>query len=358
MAYSQTIPFYIGTYTKAGISEGVYRCTIDTVSGELGECVLAAKIGNPSFLTFSIDGRFAYAVSEAGGNGEVAAFKVDGASGALELINRKPSGGSSACHVVLDKTGRYLFAANYRSAAVSVTPVNADGSLGEMSSLVRHEGETVADGKTKKPHAHSVNISSDNRFVFVADLGLDKIMIYRLDVEKGVITANTPAFVKLTDGAGPRHTAFSPDEKYLYSINELNSTISVLAFDGESGALTHKQTISTLPADFTGWNACAEVRISSSGKFLYGSNRGHNSIAVFSINPGDGTLSFIEHQASGIDTPRNFNIDPTGKWCLVANQKSDTVIVFEINPQTGKFKPTTNKIKGLIRIMNRSHYGY
>jgi len=344
MIYAETIPFYIGTYTKGGLSEGIYRSELDVQSGAIKDCILAAKAVNPSFLTSDKDGRFVYAVSESDGQGAVEAFKIDKASGSLEFINRRPSGGSSACYVSIDMTGKYLFAANYGSGTVSVTPIKQDGSLAETSCLVQHQGETVAD-KTRSPHAHSVKVSSDNRFVFVADLGLDKVMIYGFDAEKGVISPGEPAFVKLKDGSGPRHFVFAPNGKYMYVINELGGTIAVLTYDAAAGALSEVQTISTLPAGLGGWNACAEVCIDPQGRFLYGSNRGHNSIAVFSINQSDGMLKAVQCQAEGIDTPRNFCIDPTGKFCLVANQKSDCIIVFKINPQTGALEPTEYKIK-------------
>ncbi len=345
MLYAQTIPFYIGTYTKGGLSEGIYRSELDLESGAIADCVLAAKSTNPTFLTLNKDCTFLYGSSESDGQGAVEAFKVDAKSGSLEFVNRQRAGGSSTCHVVIDRTGRYLFAASYGSGIVSVTAIKEDGSLGETSCLVQHESETAVDGKIKAPHAHSVNLSGDNRFVFVADLGLDKVMIYRFDADKGVISPNEPAFVRLKPGSGPRHTRFAPDGRHLYVINELDSTISVLAYDGQAGVLKEVQAISTLEAGFTGWNACAEVCIDPQGKFLYGSNRGHNSIAVFSINQSDGTLKPVGHQKAGIDTPRNFAIDPSGKFCLVANQKSDSIIVFKINPQTGALEPTENKIK-------------
>ncbi|MHC4495268.1 MAG: lactonase family protein, partial [Planctomycetota bacterium] len=202
----------------------------------------------------------------------------------------------------------------------------------------------VNPNRQKGPHAHSINVSADDRFAFVADLGIDKVMIYKLDVEKGTIAANNPAFAKLKPGAGPRHFAFAPNGKYAYVINELHCTVTAFAYDQASGALTEIQTIPTLPETFDGSNSCAEVRVHPNGRFLYGSNRGHDSIAVYRINRRKGTLTFVEHETADIKTPRNFNIDPTGKFCLVANQGSDSVVVFKINRRTGSLEPTGNKI--------------
>jgi len=222
---------------------------------------------------------------------------------------------------------------NYGSGSASVIPIAADGSLASVN-LRRQKG----------PHAHSINISPDNRFAFVADLGLDKIMIYKLNVDKGTITANNPAFAKVKPGAGPRHFTFGADGRYAYVINELDGTITAFSYEPASGTLTEIQSITTLPKDFSGSSSCAEVRVHPSGKFLYGSNRGHDSIAVYRIDPAKGTLTFVEHEKADIKTPRNFNIDPTGKFCLVANQGGDSIVVFRIDKKTGALEPTGKKI--------------
>jgi 6-phosphogluconolactonase len=198
--------------------------------------------------------------------------------------------------------------------------------------------------RQKEPHAHSINVSPDNRFAFVADLGIDKIMIYRLDTEKGTIEKNSPPFISVRPGAGPRHFAFHPNGKYAYVINELDCTVTAFSYKPASGTLTNIQTITTLPNEFDGSNTCAEVRVHPNGKFLYGSNRGHDSIAVYWIDSDKGTLTFVEHETTDIKTPRNFNIDPTGKFCLVANQGSNSVVVFRINQKTGALTPTGHKI--------------
>lgn len=342
---AESLPVYFGTYTAGdGLSKGIYRSVLDLETGKLAEPALAAEIKNPSFLEIHPGGKFLYAVSEASGAGTVSAYAIDAETGNLKFLNQQPSGGSGPCHVNVDRTGKNVLVANYGSGSVSVIPIKPDGTLAEPTTVVQHEGSSVNPSRQKEPHAHSINLSPDNRFAFVADLGIDKIMIYKLDAEKGTIVPNDPAFVKLKPGSGPRHFAFHPNGKFAYVINELASTVTAFAYEPASGALSEIQTITTLPADFHGSNGCAEVRVHPNGKFLYGSNRGHDSIAVYRIDPAKGTLTFVEHETSDIKTPRNFNIDPTGAFCLVANQGSDSVVVFRIDPQTGALEPTGHKI--------------
>jgi len=342
---AESLPVYFGTYTSGDNgSRGIYRSVLDTETGELSAPVLAAEAKNPSFIEIHPGGRFIYAVSESGGAGTVSAYAIDPDTGNLKLLNSQPSGGSGPCHVNIDHAAKNVLVANYGSGSASVIPIAADGSLAEPTGFVQHEGSSVNPQRQKGPHAHSINVSPDNRFAFVADLGLDKIMIYKLDVEKGTIAANNPAFVKVKPGAGPRHFAFGAEGRYAYVINELDGTVTAFSYEPASGTLTEIQTITTLPDDFAGRSSCAEVRVHPGGKFLYGSNRGHDSIAVYRIDPAKGTLTFVEHEKAGIKTPRNFNIDPTGKFCLVANQGADSVIVFRIDQETGALEPTGNKI--------------
>jgi 6-phosphogluconolactonase len=342
-AGSKSLPVYFGTYT-GGESKGIYRSVLDLETGELSAPVLAAEAKNPSFLEIHPNGRFLYAVSESGAAGMVSAYAIDKQTGILVLLNQAPSGGVGPCHVNIDHTGKNALVTNYGSGSASVIPIELDGKLAKPSSFVQHEGSSVNPNRQKEPHAHSANLSPDNRFAFVADLGIDKIMIYRLDAEKGTIVPNDPPFVKLKPGSGPRHFAFHPNGKFAYVINELACTVTAFAYEPASGMLSEIQTIPTLPADFGGSSSCAEVRVHPNGKFLYGSNRGHDSIAVYRIDPAKGTLTFVEHETADIKTPRNFNIDPTGKFCLVANQGSDSVVVFRIDAQTGALEPTGHKI--------------
>jgi len=342
-AYGESMPVYFGTYSS-GPSKGIYRSSLDLDSGRLAEPVLVAEAKNPSFLEIHPSGRFLYAVSEAGGAGSVSAYEIDSATGGLKLLNQKPSGGSGPCHVNIDHAGKNVLVANYGSGSAAVIPIEPDGRLAEPTSVVQHTGSGANPKRQQGPHAHSVNISADDRFAFIADLGIDKTMIYRLDVEKGTITANNPAFVQLKPGAGPRHFTFSADGRYAYVINELDCTVTAFTYDAASGTLTPIQSVPTLPEDFDGQSTCAEVRVHPNGKFLYGSNRGHDSIAVYRIDPDKGTLTFVEHETTDIKTPRNFNMDPTGKYCLVANQGSDSIVVFRIDQNTGALEPTGQKI--------------
>ena len=342
---AKSLPVYFGTYTSGDNgSKGIYRSKLDTDTGELSAPVLAAEAKNPSFIEIHPSGKYLYAVSESGGAGTVSAYVINPNTGGLKFLNQQPSGGSGPCHVNIDHAGRNVLVANYGSGSASVIPIAADGKLAEPTGFVQHEGSSVNPRRQKGPHAHSINVSPDNRFAFVADLGLDKVMIYRLNVNKGTIITNDPAFAKVKPGAGPRHFAFGADGKYAYVINELDGTVTAFAYEPASGALTEIQTVTTLPDGFAGSSSCAEGRVHPSGRFLYGSNRGHDSIAVYRIDPAKGTLTFVEHERAGIKTPRNFNIDPTGKFCLVANQGGNSVVVFRIDQKTGTLEPTEHKI--------------
>ncbi|MCX7047693.1 MAG: lactonase family protein [Candidatus Sumerlaeota bacterium] len=345
MVSAESLPVYFGTYSGgAGGSKGIYRSAFDLQTGQLTEPVLAAETANPTFLAIHPNGKFLYSVSETGGAGSVSAFAIAPETGNLTLLNKQPSGGGGPCYVAVDHAGRNLLVANYGTGSASVVPIKSNGELGTPTGFTQHEGSGPNPKRQDKPHAHSINVSPDDRFAFVADLGLDKIMVYKLDVEKGTITPGNPPFVKVKPGAGPRHFTFAPNGKFAYLINELDGTIDAFSYDAESGALKEIQTVPTLPKDFKGNSTCAEVRVHPNGKFLYGSNRGHDSIAVYRLDPAQGTLTFVEHQTTGIKTPRNFCIDPTGKFGLVANQDSNSVIVFRIDPETGTLKPTDAKV--------------
>jgi len=342
---AESLPVYFGTYTRPdNSSKGIYRSALDLETGRLSAPALAAEIKNPSFIEIHPNGKYLYAVSEAGTAGTVTAFAIDTASGHLNLLNRQPSRGSGPCHVNIDRAGKNVLVANYGSGSATVIPIKSDGALAEPTGFVQHRGSSINERRQKGPHAHSINPSPDNRYAYVADLGIDKIMIYKLDAEKGTITANNPPSANLKPGAGPRHFAFAPNGKQAYIINELHCTVTAFDYNPATGALDEIQTVTTLPDGFDGSNSCAEVRVHPTGKFLYGSNRGHDSIAVYRIDPAKGTLSFVEHETADIKTPRNFNIDPTGKFCLVANQGAGSVVVFRIDQKTGSLQPTGNKI--------------
>jgi 6-phosphogluconolactonase len=320
---------YIGTYTS-GRSEGIYVCRLDLASGELRRINVAKNVVNPSFLTIDRQARFLYAVNEVAKfegkpTGALSSFSIDRQTGALTFLNQQPSAGAGPCHLTLDGTNKFLFAANYDVGSVAVLPVH-NGRLLAPVEVVQHHGSSIPPSRQQGPHAHCVLLDGANRYLFVADLGLDKIMIYRLDSTSGKLTPNNE--VNLKPGAGPRHFKFHPTGKWGYVINEINSTITVFTYLTKLGTLTEIQTVSTLPADFSGKNSCAEIAIAPSGKFVYGSNRGHDSIVVFSIDQRTGQLNLVQHVSTQGKTPRNFAIDPAGEFLLAANQNSDNVVTF------------------------------
>ena len=334
---------YVGTYTS-GESKGIYRLRLDLASGALvaeGEPTTAVS---PSWVILDGDRRFLYAVNETGDGpsdpaGGVSAFAVDDKSGALTFLDRQPSGGPAPCHLAIDRTGRHLLVANYWGGSVSVFPIGRDGKLGAASAVVQHTGGTREPGRDPGPHAHAVELTADNRFALVADLGRDEVMVYRFDAARGALTPHDPPALAMEKGAGPRHLAFHPDGRHLFVINELDSTVSVLTYDPGKGTLAAIQKVSTLPAGFEGKNSTAEVVVTADGRFLYGSNRGHDSIAVFAIDPSTRKLTAIGHQPTLGKTPRNFALDPTGRYLLAANQGSDSIVVFRVDGESGKLSP-------------------
>ncbi len=340
---------YIGTYTQRG-SKGIYRMEMDPATGRLTEPVLAAETASPSFLALHPDGRFVYAVGEVSEfNGEkagsVVAFSRDPKSGALTLLNRQSSRGTGPCHLVVDRTGKRVLVANYGGGNVAVLPIQQDGSLGPATGFFQHRGTSVNPQRQEGPHAHSINVDRDNRYAFAADLGLDKVLVYRFDAERGTVEPNEPDGASVKPGAGPRHFAFHPSGRYAYVINELGNTVTAFSYDAKRGTLQTIQDITTLPADFKGASYTAEVVVHPSGKFLYGSNRGHDSLAIFRIDEKTGQLTPAGHQPTGGKFPRNFNIDPSGRFLLAANQDGDNLLVFRVDPATGALTPTGQEIK-------------
>jgi 6-phosphogluconolactonase len=335
---------FIGTYTD-GKSKGIYRFALDTTSGALSEGELAAEAVNPSFLAVHPSLRFLYAVNEVGDfggrhSGGVTAFGLDPIAGKLTRLNSQPSGGVDPCHLVVDRAGKHVLVANYGGGNASVLPIGDDGRLGDATAFVQHKGSSVNRQRQEAPHAHSINLDHGNRFAVVADLGLDRVMVYRYDSAKGTLTPNEPPAVATAPGAGPRHFAFHPSAPFAYVINELDCTVLVLGYDTAKGSFQPLQTVSTLPVPYKGEYSTAEVQVHPTGRFLYGSNRGHDSIAIFTIDPKTGKLTAAGHQSEGIKTPRNFGIDPTGTFLIVANQGSDSLVVFRIDPVTGALHPT------------------
>jgi len=335
---------YIGTYTRQK-SKGIYAFKYAPATGKAAPIGLVAETVSPSFLAIHPNQKFVYAANEVDTyegqpTGYVTAFAIE-PGGKLKELNRVSSKGTGPCHVAFDKTGKWLFVANYNGGSVAAYPVHADGTLGEASAAIKHSGTVALPQRQGGPHAHSANISPDNRFVFFTDLGLDQVVSYKLDTAKGTLTPNTPPFAKVAAGSGPRHMAFRPDGKFAYVINEITCTVTAFRYNAAGGTLEELQTVSTLPAGYTANNkSTAEIAVHPNGKFLYGSNRGPNSIAIFAIDANKGTLTAVDNVPTQGKTPRNFAIDPSGAFLLAANQDSDNIVIFRIDPKTGGLTAT------------------
>ncbi len=338
--------FYVGTYTEeGGKSKGIYAFRYDAGTFEITPLGLAAETTNPSWVALHPTGRFLYAVNEVGkykgpNSGGVSAFSVDHATGKLTFLNEVASRGADPCYIAVDKTGKYVLVANYTGGSVAAFPILADGKLGEASGFVQHTGKGTNPERQEGPHAHSIDLSPDNRFAMVDDLGLDELLVYKFDSGKGLLTPNDPPFAKVEAGAGPRHFVLRPDGKFAYVIAEMGHTVTVFSTDAASGKLQPLQTVTTLPKDFTGRNDDAEIRMHPSGKFLYASNRGDDSIAIYAIDQTKGTLTQVAITHTGGKEPRSFEIDPTGALLFAANQKSDNIVVFKIDQKIGQLTPT------------------
>jgi len=339
---------YFGTVNENKTSEGIYVSHFDSDTGALSPAVLAGKILNPSFINFHPKQPILYSIGQRPAPngklfGTVESFTVDSTTGKLTPINVQPAGGNSLCYVQIDATGKLALGASYNEGFVVAFPLQADGALREHSTLIRHSGSSVHQ-RQKGPHAHCIDIDPGNRFALVADLGLDQVLSYRIDPLTGTI-AQQPEPFKTKPGAGPRHIAFGLDERHVYVISEIDSTLTLADYDPETGRLTEKQTVPLLPTDFKGLNTAAEVVVHPSGKFLYASNRGHDSLALFAIAPGTGRLTFVDYMREGIKHPRHFTIDPSGHWLLCGNRDANTVTVYRIDPQTGRLTTTPHVAK-------------
>jgi len=345
---------YVGTYTQ-GESKGIYVFRFDPAKGRLTPLGLAAATANASFLAVDPSQHFLYATNEIEDyqgrkSGGISAFTIDRETGKLTFLNEVPSGGTDPCHLVVDKTGKYVLVANYGNGSVAVLPIMAGGRLGEASTVIQHTGSGVNPERQKGPHAHSMNLSPDNHFAFAADLGLDKLFVYSFDSASGALASYNPPFAKVNPGAGPRHFVFHPSGDYAYVINELQSTITAFSYEPAFGVLHEMQTISTLPKGFMGANTDAELEMHPSGKFLYGSNRGHNTIAVFAIDVRTGELRLIADTPTRGTTPRSFEIDPTGAYLIAANADSNTLVPFRIDSKTGRLTPTGQVLETPIPV--------
>src|ERR1700723_2464098 len=337
---------YVGTYTGEDTkSKGIYAFRYDAATGQVTPLGLAAKTTNPSFVAAHPNGKFLYAVNEVGdykgpNSGGVSAFSIDRATGKLAFLNEVPSRGADPCYITVDKTGKYVLVANYTGGSIAVFPVLPDGKLGEASTFVQHTGHGTNPERQEKAHAHSIDLSPDNRFAMVDDLGLDELFVYKFDSSNGSLTPNDPPFSTLDPGSGPRHFVLGPRGKFAYVISEMKSTVTAFSNDAKTGTLRPMQTVSALPRGFTAQNDDAEIEIHPSGRFLYASNRGSDTITVFAVDPGKGTLTPVEYTSTQGKIPRSFEIDPTGKFLFAENQKSDNIVVFRIDAKSGHLTPT------------------
>jgi 6-phosphogluconolactonase len=341
---------YVGTYTSKTDSKGIYAYRFDSEKGQLTAIGVAAETTDPSFLAVHPNGKYLYAVNEIGNfnggtSGAVSAFAIDAKTGTLKFLNQVPTRGAGPCYVSLDKNGEFVLVANYDSGSIASFPVQSDGSLGTTSGFVQHSGSGPDKERQEGPHAHWIGTSPDNRFALAVDLGLDQVIVYGFDSSKGVFTPMLSGFAKVKPGAGPRHLAFHPDGKFVYVLSEVESSVTVFSYQPKTGTLTSLQTISALPKDFSGHKEAAEIAVHPSGKFLYTSNRGHDSIAVFAIDEKKGTLKSLGQVLTGGKTPRHFAIDPTGAYLLAENQESNNIVVFHIDPATGSLTPTGQTIE-------------
>jgi 6-phosphogluconolactonase len=335
---------YFGTYTGKH-SRGIYVAQFNPATGKLTAAELAAETKNPTFLALDPQRQFLYAVNEVGdfggGNsGAVSSFKLDRKTGVLTFLNQKPSGGSGPCHLAVAENGKCLLVANYGSGSTAVLPIGSDGRLSDPSDSVQHHGSSVNHQRQEGPHAHFVTWDPSQRFALTCDLGLDKVLCYRLNPSLSALSAGDPPFSSLKPGSGPRHLAFSPNGRFAYVLNELASTLTCCVYDASTGELKEIQTLSTLPETFHGQNTCAEIQIHPSGRFLYASNRGHDSIAVFALDSNSGKATNTQYEPTQGKTPRHFSLDPSGRWLIAENQDSDSVVVFAVDSQTGKLSPT------------------
>ncbi|MFT5125110.1 MAG: 6-phosphogluconolactonase [Candidatus Omnitrophota bacterium] len=337
----ESVNVYFGTYTGKE-SKGIYVSQLDMATGELSKPKLAAAASNPSFLV--VKGDLIVAVSE---NDPGTVNTYYHAKQQHEWVEQtpRPTGGGAPCHVTLDATGKIAFVANYSGGNVISYRIEDGRQLSPPVSNIQHKGSSVDPGRQKGPHAHAINPHPNNRFVYAADLGLDQVLMYKLDAATGVLTPNDPPFARVAPGSGPRHLSFRPDGKVLYVINEMNRTISVFACNPETGGLKLVQNISTVPEGYDEGGSTAELLVHPNGHFVYGSNRGHDSIAVYEADAESGKLRLVELEKTRGKTPRGFGIDPTGRYLIAANQNSDDAFVFEIHPQTGALEWTGSKIR-------------
>ncbi len=342
---------YIGTYTREGGSRGIYSVRLNLTTGALSEPKLAAEGRNPTFLVLHPNGKTLYAGGELlppaeKGKGGVTAFSVEPGTEELRFLNQQPTDGGGTTHLAVDATGKTVVAVNYGDGYTCALPLEADGKLGPRSAFFKHSGQLGPNAKRQdKPHAHSVTFSPDNKFALVCDLGLDRVYIFRVGTNPGGLTAHEPPFAIAPAGTGPRHSKFAPDGRFFYVLNELDASVTVFAYDSASGTLTQAQSIAGLPTSFTGQNTAAEIRLHPNGRFVYTSNRGHDSLTVFARDLEKGTLSLVENVPCGGKHPRNFALSDDGNWLVCASRDTDNLVVFRCDAVTGKLTKTGHEAK-------------
>jgi 6-phosphogluconolactonase len=327
---------YFGTH-RSGTNVGFSLGHFDTDTGALTKPEFLIQSPAPAYFVIHPDGLHLYTCNS-GSPGEVSAYEIEPHTGQLKFLNRVPAGGTDTSYVSLDQTGHYVLAANYSGGNIAVFAIKPDGSIGERTGFMQHTGSSVNPQRQTHAYAHSIIVDPSNRFALVADLGLDKVFVYRFNAQNGSLTPDDPPFVNIKPGSGPRHVKFHPNGRWVYVISEIASTVTAFNWDSANGTLAEFQSVSALPADFKGTSTCAEIMVHPNGKFLYASNRGDDSLAVFAINPTTGELTPVEHVPSGGKTPRNFAFDPTGKWIICSNHDSNNAFVFRVDENTGKLK--------------------
>ncbi|MBG29774.1 MAG: 6-phosphogluconolactonase [Opitutae bacterium] len=353
---AESIWVYLGSYASSE-DRGITLCKLDRANGKLEKVKVFGGHRNPAFLAVHPSNKFLYASNEIrdfkGGNaGAITSFSIDAKTGGIKQLNQVSSKGAGPCHITIDADGKTLLVANYGGGSVASYRIGDEGDLSEAVSFIQHKGSSVNERRQKGPHAHSINLDPTNNRAYAADLGLDKVLVYKLS-KKGKLKPNDPPFAKTEAGGGPRHLNFHPTGKFAYVNLEMTSKVTAFVHDVKTGALEAIQTISTLPKDFSGHNSTAEIRIHPSGKFVYCSNRGHDSIAVFAIDQETGKLTLVEQEPSGGKTPRNFCIDPSGAFLLAANQSTNNVAVFRVDAKTGALTPAGSSIESVKPVCVR-----
>ena len=341
---------YVGTYTKPqSSSEGIYAYRLDAKTAKFTPLGMVAAGPNPTFLAVHPSGKFLYAINEVDSfqgkkTGSVSAYSIDKATGKLTLLNQVSSAGPGPCHLTVDATGKAVLVANYSGGSFSSFAIQADGNLSEAASFIQENGSSVDKARQMAPHGHSIMLAKNNKIALGADLGTDKVMIFQLDAATGKITPNSPAFGTVKPGSGPRHLVIAPDQKHVYVLNEMFSSVSTLEFDVAKGTLKELEQVSALPAPTPG-NSGAEIQISGDGRFVYSSNRGHDSIAVFAGDPQTALLKLIQNEPTGGQTPRAFVLDPSGNFLVAGNQNTNSFTLHRVDKATGKLSPAGSPVE-------------